>query len=69
MAPEGVAVKKGESVLRFDDSTLTHKLEEKQNESASVNKQIEKKLSDAKLARRDEELKIAEAEAKFQRLS
>jgi multidrug resistance efflux pump len=64
MAPEGVAVKKGEPVLRFDDSVLARKLEEKENESASVSKQIEKKLSDAQMARRDEELKLAEAEAK-----
>ena len=67
MAPEGLAVKKGDPVLRFDDSELARKLQEKQNESASVNKQIEKKLSDAQMARRDEELKIAEAEAKLRK--
>jgi multidrug efflux pump subunit AcrA (membrane-fusion protein) len=67
MAPEGAAVKKGEPVLRFDDSELTRKLQEKQNESASVNKQIEKKLSDAQMSRRDEELKMAEAEAKLRK--
>jgi multidrug efflux pump subunit AcrA (membrane-fusion protein) len=67
MAPEGVAVKKGEHVLGFDDSQLARKLLEKQNEAASVNKQIEKKLSDAQMARRDDELKIAEAEAKLRK--
>ena len=67
MAPEGATVKKGEPVLRFDDSELARKLQEKQNESASVNKQIEKKLSDAQMARRDEELKIAEADAKLRK--
>lgn len=67
MAPEGALVKKGDMVLRFDDTDLTHKLQEKQNESASVAKQIEKKLSDAMMARRDEELKLAEAEAKLRK--
>jgi HlyD family secretion protein len=67
MAPEGAAVKKGQQVLAFDDSQLTRKLLEKQNEAASVNKQIEKKLSDAQMARRDEELKAAEADAKLRK--
>jgi multidrug efflux pump subunit AcrA (membrane-fusion protein) len=67
MAPEGTVVKKGEPVLRFDDSELTRKLLEKQNESASVAKKIEKKLSDAQISRRDEELKNAEAEAKLRK--
>ena len=67
MAPEGAQVKKGDPVLRFDDTELTRKLALKQNETASVNKQIEKKLSDAQMARRDEELKIAEAEAKLRK--
>jgi multidrug efflux pump subunit AcrA (membrane-fusion protein) len=67
MPAEGVSVKKGEHVLGFDDTQLTRKLLEKQNEAASVNKQIEKKLSDAQMARRDDELKIAEAEAKLRK--
>ena len=64
MAPEGKAVKKGEPVLGFDTSLLQRWLDEKSNERDSVRKQLEKKLSDAQLARRDEGLKIAEAEAK-----
>jgi multidrug efflux pump subunit AcrA (membrane-fusion protein) len=67
MAPEGATVKKGDVVLKFDDSELVRKLEERKNDAASVQKQIEKKLSDEKLARRDEELKIAEAEAKLRK--
>jgi hypothetical protein len=67
MAPEGATVKKGDPVLKFDDSELVRKLEERKNDAASVRKQIEKKLSDEKLARRDEELKIAEAEAKLRK--
>ena len=67
MAPEGAQVKKGDPVLKFDDTELVRQLALKRNESASVNKKIEKKLSDAQMARRDEELKIAEAEAKLRK--
>jgi multidrug efflux pump subunit AcrA (membrane-fusion protein) len=61
MAPEGATVKKGDQVLGFDDTELVHALQDKENELASVKTRIEKKLADAQMARRDEELKSAEA--------
>src|SRR5439155_24881797 len=62
MAPEGEPLRKGQPALGFDVSQLARKLEEKQTESESVRNQIEKKLSDAAMTRRDQALKLAEAE-------
>jgi hypothetical protein len=64
MAPEGLSIEKGQPALGFDTSELTRKLEEKQNERAAVAAEIGKKRADAALARRDEELRIAEATGK-----
>src|SRR5687768_11942818 len=60
MAPEGLPIEKGQPALVFDTSELTRKLEEKQNERASVAAEIGKKRAGAALARKDEELRIAE---------
>jgi multidrug efflux pump subunit AcrA (membrane-fusion protein) len=67
MAPEGATVKQGDVVLGFDDSQLTRTLAEKENEEQSVQKQIEKKLSEAQISRQNEVLKIAEAEANLRK--
>src|SRR6185436_14337682 len=48
-------------------SELTRKLEEKQNERASVAAEIGKKRADAALARKDEELRIAETTGKLRK--
>jgi len=49
LAPEGAEVKLGDPVLAFDASALERKLEEKQSESASAPKKIEKKEVEAAL--------------------
>ena len=67
MAPEGLAIEQGQPALGFDTSELTRKLEEKQNERAAVAAEIGKKLSDAALARKDEELRIAETAGKLRK--
>jgi multidrug resistance efflux pump len=63
MAPEGSAVKAGEVVLAFDATDLHRTLEQKQNERDAAVKEIEKAVANAKMTRRDEELRGAEAEA------
>lgn len=67
MAPEGLTIEKGQPALGFDTSDLTRKLEEKQNERAAVAAEIGKKLADAALARKDEELNIAETAGKLRK--
>jgi HlyD family secretion protein len=63
LAPEGQDVKPGDLVIGFDPSDQMHDLENMQNEADSAQKKLEKKRDDAALARRDDELKISEAEA------
>lgn len=64
MAPEGKDVKLGEPVLGFDTSELERKLLEKTAESESAAKRIEKTEKAAEIARRNDELRLAEAESK-----
>jgi HlyD family secretion protein len=64
MAPEGAQVKKGQPVLGFDTSELTRKLDQKVAEAASAAKQMEKKQVDITLRRREDDLRLAEAEAR-----
>jgi multidrug efflux pump subunit AcrA (membrane-fusion protein) len=61
MAPEGTDVKAGVPVLAFDTSELERTLLEKQAESESAAKRIEKKEKDAEMARKNDELRLAEA--------
>lgn len=63
MAPEGEEVKKGEPVLAFDPTDLKQRLDTKQNERDAIAKETEKAVSNAQITRRDEELRIAEADA------
>jgi len=64
LAGEGTEVKKGDAVLGFDTSELERKLQEKLAESEAARKKIEQKEQDAVLRRRQDELALAEAEAK-----
>lgn len=61
MAPEGTDVKAGVPVLAFDTSELERTLLEKRAESESAAKRIEKKEKDAEMARKNDELRLAEA--------
>jgi hypothetical protein len=67
MAPEGEQIQKGQPALGFDTSELTRKLEQKQNERAAVAAEMGKKRADAAIARRNEELSIAEVEGKLRK--
>lgn len=67
MAPEGGQVKAGAEVLGFDPMELRRTLEEQQNEASTKAKQIEKRQSDAAMARREEALKLAEAEGRLRK--
>jgi hypothetical protein len=69
MAPEGKDVKAGEPVLGFDTTDLTRKLQEKQAESESAAKRIEKEAKDAEIARRNDELRLAEATSRARKAS
>ena len=64
LAPEGAQVKVGEPVLGFDTSELERRLAEKKAESAAARKEIEKREIDLAIKRRDDELRLAEAEAR-----
>jgi len=61
MAPEGTDVKAGMPVLAFDTSELERTLLEKGAEGESAAKRIEKKEKDAEMARKNDELRLAEA--------
>lgn len=67
LAPEGEDVAVGDKVLAFDVQELRQRLASQQNAAASSAKELEKKLSATKMARRDEELNLAEAEAAVRR--
>jgi HlyD family secretion protein len=69
MAPEGKDVKAGQPVLGFDTSELTRKLQEKQAESESAAKRIEKKEKDTAIARKNDELRLAEATSRARKAS
>ena len=63
MAPEGQEVKPGDPVIGFDASEQVRQLENMRNEADAAQKKLDKKRDDTQLALRDDELKIAEAEA------
>ncbi len=67
MAPEGSEVKKGTPVLAFDASNLEQEFQEKKAEYEAAQREIEKKRNDIDSNRRNEELRLAEAEAKGQK--
>jgi HlyD family secretion protein len=69
MASEGDEVKAGDPVIAFDGSEQMRELENMQNEADAAQKKLDKKRDDAALARRDDELKVAEAEAALRKAS
>ncbi len=64
LAPEGAQVAKGQPVVGFDGSELVRKLDQKLAEAASARKQLEKKQVDITLRRREDALRLAEAQAR-----
>ena len=69
MAPEGKDVSAGVPVLGFDVSELERKLLEKKAESESAAKRIEKSEKDAEIARKNDELQLAEATSRWRKAS
>ncbi len=69
LATEGDDVKAGDPVIAFDPSDQIRELETMKNESDAAQKKLEKKRVDAALARREDELKVAEAEAALRKAS
>jgi HlyD family secretion protein len=67
LATEGDEVKQGQPVIAFDASDQIRALEQMQSESDAAQKKLDKKRDDAALARRDDELKIATAEAAYRK--
>lgn len=63
MAPDGMNVKQGMPLVGFDPSELARELENYLNEVEAAKKKLEKKRDDMALARREEELALANAEA------
>jgi HlyD family secretion protein len=63
MAPDGINVKEGMPLVGFDPSELARELENYLNEVEAAKKKLEKKRDDMALARREEELALANAEA------
>jgi HlyD family secretion protein len=67
LATEGDEVKTGQPVIGFDASDQIRALEQMQSEADAAQKKLDKKRDDAALARRDDELKIATAEATYRK--
>lgn len=63
LAPDGVEVKPGDPVAGFDTAEQARELATMMNEVEAASKRLDKKRDDAALARREEELAIATAEA------
>jgi HlyD family secretion protein len=67
MASEGSAVKAGDPVLAFDASSLQQQLQEKTNTRDAARKEIEQKRANLDLARQDDELHLATAQANLRK--
>ncbi|MDX1583809.1 MAG: efflux RND transporter periplasmic adaptor subunit [Thermoanaerobaculia bacterium] len=67
MAPEGSDVRKGQPLLGFDTTELRDRLQTLKAEADSAGKQIEKTRADLVLRREDNELALAEAEARLRK--
>lgn len=63
LANDGDDVKQGEPLVAFDPSEVMRTLETMQNEADAAQKKLEQKRDDAALTRRDDALKVAEAES------
>lgn len=69
MAPEGKTVQAGEPVLGFDTSELESRLQERVAARDSAEKELEKRSTDLEIRRGDEEMLLAEAQAKLRKSS
>lgn len=67
MAPEGEEIEKGAPVLGFDTTELQRRLDEKIAERDAAAVQLELKISAMQVAREDERLSLAEAEAEVRK--
>lgn len=67
MGPEGESVEKGAPVLGFDTTELQRRLDDKIAERDAAAIQLELKLSATQVARKDERLAVAEAEAELRK--
>jgi len=65
--PEGVEVRKGQPVVRFDTSELERNLRSKLAERDSAEQELEKEHTSLERERRDTELRLAEAEAELRK--
>ncbi|MBA2543174.1 MAG: HlyD family efflux transporter periplasmic adaptor subunit [Deltaproteobacteria bacterium] len=63
LATDGVEVKQGQPVVGFDTSEQARELETMLNEVEAAKKKLDKKRDDMALARREEELGVANSEA------
>lgn len=63
MAPEGKAVRRGQPVLAFDTADLEKNLHVKEAERDSAEEKLQKRRAELDIARRDDELKLAQAAA------
>lgn len=69
MAPEGSDVKAGDVAVRFDASEMMRSLQEAQNDVESAAKSLEKQRHDAAMARKDQALAVAQADATLRKAS
>lgn len=67
MAPEGSEARQGQPVLGFDTSQLENTLLETMAQRDSAQKELEKKLANLEMTRGQDELRLAEAQAKARR--
>lgn len=67
MAPEGRKVQPGMPVLGFDTTELNQKLLETTAERDTAEKTLEKRATDLRVQRQQEQLQLAEAEARLRR--
>lgn len=63
MAAEGQDVRRGQPVLAFDTAELEKTLHDKEAERDTAEKKLDKQRADLEMARRDDELALAEAAA------
>jgi HlyD family secretion protein len=69
LATEGAEVKEGDPIVGFDPSEQMRTLESLANDADAAKKKLDKKRDDAALARRDEQLAVAQAEAAVRKAS
>lgn len=67
LAPEGVEVRKGQPVVGFDTSELEQTLQQKMAERDSAEKELEKRRVNLEKGSQEDELRLAEAEARHRR--